>query len=85
MPVRCNCKEAAKRLLELGLTYSQVARVLGVSEKTVKRWTGGAPQARPKPAGARAVEPTVETAARAEAGEVPVLQNEWVRLLRSRG
>ncbi|MEM4439052.1 MAG: helix-turn-helix domain-containing protein [Pyrobaculum sp.] len=84
MPVRCNCKEAAKRLLELGLSYSEVARVLGVSEKTVKRWTGGALQARPKPAEARAVEPTVETAARAEAG-VPIVQNEWVRLLRSRG
>ena len=83
MPVRCNCKEAAKRLLELGLTYSQVARVLGVSEKTVKRWVGGQARQQTKPpAGTEAPAVATETG---KAVNTPVFQNEWVRLLRSRG
>ncbi|WP_333639461.1 helix-turn-helix domain-containing protein [Pyrobaculum aerophilum] len=82
MPVRCNCREAAKRLLELGLSYSEAARVLGVSEKTVKRWVGGQARQQIKPpAGTEA--PAVATEA-GKAVNTPVFQNEWVKLLRNR-
>ncbi|RFA92332.1 helix-turn-helix domain-containing protein [Pyrobaculum aerophilum] len=87
--VKCNCKEAARRLVSLGLSYSEVSKILGVSEKTVKKWIGGAQGAfqtprQQKPAETRTVEPAAGTEAWRTVN-APVFQNEWVRLLREKG
>ncbi|AFA38657.1 hypothetical protein Pogu_0630 [Pyrobaculum oguniense TE7] len=96
MPRRCNCREAARALVAAGYSYSQVAKMLGVSVKAVKKWAGEPPEGGAKarrgvaargaqlPAGPSAMaERSTEAAQEArEAAPLSVAENQWVRLLR---
>lgn len=70
--IKCNCKEAAKRLAEMGLSVAEIAKIFGVSERTARRWLSGA-----APAKAR-------TEPKALSSISSVLNNEWVKLLRGK-
>ncbi|MEM4438966.1 MAG: helix-turn-helix domain-containing protein [Pyrobaculum sp.] len=83
--VKCNCKEAARRLISLGLSYSEVSRILGVSEKTVKKWAEGVKEREARAEGPKPAELAVKPAVAAEAMPKLPLNNEWVRLLREKG
>ena len=69
---RCDCREAARRLAEMGFSTADIARVFAVSPRTVRYWLrGGRPAAVAEP---RREPPRPN----------PLLDNQWVKILRSR-
>ncbi|MCU7788929.1 helix-turn-helix domain-containing protein [Pyrobaculum sp. 3827-6] len=87
IPGRLCCeklREAAVRLLERGLSVEEVASLLGVSERSVRRWA--------KAAGAGSGVVVVEKSAKEKAGGggaaerpgTPPVDNVWVTILRRR-
>ncbi|MCU7788217.1 helix-turn-helix domain-containing protein [Pyrobaculum sp. 3827-6] len=80
-------REAAVRLLERGLSAEEVAAVLGVSERSVRRWASGkAVVAMEKSVNMQRAE-RGGAAGRREAAErpgAPPVDNVWVAILRKR-
>ena len=71
MPRKCDCREAARRLADMGFSVAEIAEVFGVSPRAVRYWLSASrrEEARPRPVGA---------------APAPLIDNEWVKILRGR-
>ncbi|MEM0465005.1 helix-turn-helix domain-containing protein [Pyrobaculum sp.] len=71
MPRKCDCREAARRLADMGFSAAEIAKIFGVSPRAVRYWLSASRRegARPK---------------LMDAAPAALIDNEWVKILRGK-